>query len=341
MQNTLAMTDEIVLTIKDFAKTINASPQSRGDMSSLIHTTSRLKLANFDYWESLIRYEFRKALDESAPLKRIQWLKPKRKTPWLDMVSWDGYERENSLHILSGSAPNAFFLALLIRRLNDWVPQVRKTARIVLPSIIKETPSEYLVDAMCVTLLSWYSWERIRESDKQSLFSTLSTKKVAKLLKSKLISSTSGPMPTLLSQLGHTSVLDGYLDEIANEAMQPHVRAKAYRSLFEKRIFWIVGQEWQWTDKAYGKRKLIAIINERKIEVQTPFLELLYRSATDRSAIVRQISAEFLIRNIDSLGHQSRVFAEKFAADRSSNVAERGQFVLKKLDEMTLDKNGF
>ena len=119
MQNTLAMTDEVVLTIKDFAKAINASPQSRGDMSSLIHTTSSLTLANFDYWESLIRSEFRKALNDSAPSKRIQWLKPKRKVPWLDMVSWDGYERENSLHTLSGSALNAFFLALLIRRLND------------------------------------------------------------------------------------------------------------------------------------------------------------------------------------------------------------------------------
>ncbi|MFP3355599.1 hypothetical protein R0K04_30105, partial [Pseudoalteromonas sp. SIMBA_153] len=55
--------------------------------------------------------------------------------------------------------------------------------------------------------------------------------------------------------------------------------------------------------------------------------------------IVRQVSAEFLIRNIEKLGIQSRIFAEKFAADKSANVVEQGKFVLRKLDEKALGNN--
>ena len=187
-------------------------------------------------------------------------------------------------------------------------------------------------------LLSWNSWGKIEEQDKQLFLDLVTNKEIVLLLKSRLISSTSGPMPSLFTQVGRTDILDKYLNQIADEAVQPYVRAKAYRSLFEGRMTWVEGQEWQWIDKAYGKKKLIPVIAERKIDVQTPFLELLNRSANDRSSIVRQVSAEFVIRNIDNLGIQARIFAEKFAADKSSNVAEQGRFVLRKLDEKALDR---
>ena len=335
LQNT---TNDIVLAIQELTRLINANNDYRGDISSLIQVTSNLELVNLDYWERLIRSELNNNLHSTIQSKWTRWLQPAPKLTWLDIVSADGYKREKSLRALSGGAPNAFFLALFVRRLNDWVPQVREATREALPSLIKSTASEHIAEVLCMLLLSWNSWGKIEEQDKQLFLDLVTNKEIVLLLKSRLISSTSGPMPSLFTQVGRTDILDKYLNQIADEAVQPYVRAKAYRSLFESRMTWVEGQEWQWIDKAYGKKKLIPVIAERKIDVQTPFLELLNRSANDRSSIVRQVSAEFVIRNIDNLGIQARIFAEKFAADKSSNVAEQGRFVLRKLDEKALDR---
>lgn len=335
LQNT---TNDIVLAIQELTRSINANNDHRGDISSIIQITSNLELVNLDYWERLIRSELNNNLHSAIQSKWEFWFEPSVQLTWLGIVHGDGYKREKSLRALSGGAPNAFFLALFVRRLNDWVPQVREATREALPSLIKSTAPEHIAEVLCMLLLSWNSWGKIEEQDKQLFLDLVTNKEMVLLLRSRLISSTAGPMPSLFTQVGRTDILDNYLNQIANEAVQPYVRAKAYRSLFEGRMTWVEGQEWQWIDKAYGRKKLIPVIAERKIDVQTPFLELLNRSANDRSSIVRQVSAEFLIRNIESLGIQARIFAEKFAADKSSNVVEQGRFVLRKLDEKALDR---
>ena len=331
--------NDIVLAIEAFTRSIDSSNDYRGDMSLLVQVTSNLKLVRLGYWERLIRSELDSNLYLTAQSKWARWFKPAPKLTWLDIVNADGYKREKSLRALSkDGAPNAFSLALAVRRLNDWVPQVRTAAREVLPSMLKSTEPKYVTEVLCMLLINWHSWGKIEEADKRIFLDMVISEKMALLLKSRLISSTSGPMPSLLSQIGRTGILDNYLNEIASNAVQPYVRAKAYRSLFESRMTWVKSREWQWIDKYYGEQKLVPIIAERKIDVQTPFLELLNRSAVDRSPIVRQVSAEFLIRNIESLGIHARNLAEKFAADKSANVAEQGRFVLIKLDEKALNK---
>ncbi|MGP4974263.1 hypothetical protein [Psychrobacter alimentarius] len=331
--------NDIVLAIEAFTRSIDSSNDYRGDMSLLVQVTSNLKLVRLGYWERLIRSELDSNLYLTAQSKWARWFKPAPKLTWLDIVNADGYKREKSLRALSkDGAPNAFSLALAVRRLNDWVPQVRTAAREVLPSMLKSTEPKYVTEVLCMLLINWHSWGKIEEIDKHLFLDMVISEKMALLLKSRLISSTSGPMPSLLSQIGRTGILDNYLNEIASNAVQPYVRAKAYRSLFESRMTWVKSREWQWIDKYYGEQKLVPIIAERKIDVQTPFLELLNRSAVDRSPIVRQVSAEFLIRNIESLGIHARNLAEKFAADKSANVAEQGRFVLIKLDEKALNK---
>lgn len=339
MKNYRKTKNDIVLAIEAFTRSIDSSNDYRGDMSLLVQVTSNLKLVRLGYWERLIRSELDSNLYLTAQSKWARWFKPAPKLTWLDIVNADGYKREKSLRALSkDGAPNAFSLALAVRRLNDWVPQVRTAAREVLPSMLKSTEPKYVTEVLCMLLINWHSWGKIEEIDKHLFLDMVISEKMALLLKSRLISSTSGPMPSLLSQIGRTGILDNYLNEIASNAVQPYVRAKAYRSLFESRMTWVKSREWQWIDKYYGEQKLVPIIAERKIDVQTPFLELLNRSAVDRSPIVRQVSAEFLIRNIESLGIHARNLAEKFAADKSANVAEQGRFVLIKLDEKALNK---
>lgn len=339
MKNYQEIQNDIVLAIDEFIHSIDSSNDYRGDMSSLIQITSNIPLVKLGYWERLIRSELNNNLHATTRPIWSRLFEPAPKLTWLDIVNADGYKREKSLRTLSkNGAPNAFSLALAVRRLNDWVPQVRTAAREVLPSLLKSTEPEYVAEVLCMLLINWHSWGKIEEADKRIFLDMIATEEIILLLKSHLMSSTSGPMPSLLSQIGRTDILDHYLNEIANNAVQPYVRAKAYRSLFESRMTWVKSREWQWIDKYYGEKKLIPIIAERKIDVQTPFLELLNRSAIDRSPIVRQVAAEFLIRNIESLGIHARNLAEKFAADKSANVAEQGRFVLIKLDEKALNK---
>ncbi|PCM46095.1 hypothetical protein CPA50_09130 [Marinobacter sp. ANT_B65] len=333
MQQSQIMEDKIISAVKDFANSINSGSKVVADMSVLIDVTDELPLSSFDFWERLIRSEFSLALRESNPPKWKVWTKPKELVTWLDLISWDGHKREKALRALSGAAPNTFFFSLAVRRLNDWVPQVRKAARDKLPEIARSTDPEYVVEALCVALSNWNSWGRIEDVDKDVLLQIICEKEIAKSLRSKLISSASGPMPSLFSQLGRTSILDEKIEEIASFAVQPSLRAKAYRSLFEGRIVWMEGRKWEWTDIRYCEGRLKPVVAERKLNIRTPQLELLKRSSKDRSSIVRRVSAEILIRELGNLGSVARVFAEQFASDKSHPVYERGEFALKKLDE--------
>ncbi len=198
--------------------------------------------------------------------------------------------------------------------------------------------TQYVAEALCIALSNWNSWGRIEEAEKKVLLQIICEEGIAESLRSTIISSTSGPMPSLFSQLGRTPILDGNLEKIAGFAIQPSVRAKAYRSLFESRIVWIEGRKWVWIDKRYCEGRLEAIVSERKLDVQTPLTfklhcYLLTSSAEDRSSIVRRVSAEILIRELETLGDSARGLAEKFASDPSHPVSERGRFAMKKLEE--------
>lgn len=333
MKKLKIMEDKITSAVKEFARSINSGGKVVADMSALIDVTDKLPLSSFDFWERLIRSEFSLALRQSSPPVWKVWSKPKELVTWLDLICWDGHRREKALRALSGAAPNAFFFSLAVRRLNDWVPQVRKAAREKLPEIARSTDPEYVVEALCVALSNWSSWGRIEGPDKEVLLQIICEKEIARSFRSKLVSSASGPMPSLFSQLGRTPILDGEIEEIAGSAIQPSVRAKAYRSLFERRIVWVEGRKWEWTDIRYCEGRLKPIVADRKLDIRTPLLELLKKSAEDRSPIVRRVSAEILIRELGSLRSVARVFAEKFASDKSRPVSERGEFAIRKLDE--------
>ncbi|MCG7497350.1 hypothetical protein MHO82_10785 [Vibrio sp. Of7-15] len=334
MQKLLDMEEKIVLSVRDFASSLNAGGKVVADMSALVNVTNQLPLANLDYWERLIRSEFSSASACSAQSNWKFFSQPQQLLTWLDLISWDGYKREKTLRTLSGSAPNSFFFSMALRRLNDWVPQVRLAAREQLPLIAQETDPKAVADAISIAVVSWSSWGRIEDADKEAFLQIMNREEVAESLKTKLIVSASGPMPFVFSQLGRTNILDDSLYEIARNAIQPALRAKAYRSLFEKRLVWSEGRKWEWTDIRYCQGRQKAVTSERKITVSIPFLDLLRDSSADPSSVVRKVSAEFLIRELESLGHESKVYADKFATDNATSVSERGHFALKQLENM-------
>ncbi|MGC4062760.1 MAG: hypothetical protein QM749_18715 [Aquabacterium sp.] len=331
LQAAFDVEERVRFAIREFATAINASFRGSIDMSPVLEVTSSLPLSNLAYWERVIRSEFLLALRSSATPWIMAWAKPNRFLTWVDLCSSDGYVRERTLRTLSGPTPNSFFFSLAARRINDWVPEVRQAAREKLPSLARQSNPEHVVDALCAMLPTWFSWGRMQDEDQQIIADLMCIADVVDALKRRLIATTAGPMSVVLSQAARTDALDNDLVQIAEEAIQPSVRATAHRALLDGRIVWVQSKQWRWTDVRYCKGHFHNVMGERKLRVALPFLEAMERAASDRSCIVRAVAAEALVKAAADLGSAALPIAQRLASDVSPRVADRGAFVLKRL----------
>lgn len=328
------MEDHVLSAISEFVGSLNSGGGVVADMTKLVEVTSRLPLSNLEYWERLIRSGLYQAAANSKPAKWKFWAKPTPFLTWIDLCSGDGFKRERTLRILSGRAPNRFFFAMAVRRLNDWVPQVRSAAREQLPSIAAASNPEDVVDVLCAVLPHWNSWGRLEDEGKQTLLAIASIEAVTQSLKSRLLSAAAGPLASVLAQAGQTFVLDAYLPEIASSAIQPSVRARAYKSLLDGKAIWLAGRKWEWTDIRYCEGHFAPTLCDRPLSMSFPFEETLRAATSDRSVLVRRIAGDVLIRELKTLGAVARQLAVILASDSHPSVAERGNFALKKFSQM-------
>lgn len=322
---------DVVASVKRSLHFAHYYQKIRPDISPFIAATSELALKNLDDWERTLRWEIATSLHHNARDRDRFEKYPLGALSWLDLCNADGYRRERALRGLSGPAPNRFLLALLIRRLNDWVPEVRNAACEVLPAIAACSDPQIVVDVLFFTLSRWSSWGRIDERGRQVLLQLTAIEQVAERLKNRLIASASGPAAAVFMQAGRGNALDTFLTEFTGLAVQPALRARAYRCQFEGRFVWVAGMAWQWVDKVHGVRRRVPVINERRIDVSRSFPEILRSAMNDGSPMVRRIAAEMLIKALDEMGKDAFNLATILAADTSKSVAERGRFALRAL----------
>ena len=300
----------------------------RPDISRFIAVTSKLSLKNLDDWERLVRAEIFYSLQKYSQKQRGNENHQVGSLRWMDICNADGFRRERALRTLSGGAPNSFLFALVVRKLNDWVPQVRAAACDVLPFIAEASDPEFIVDVLFVTLPYWDSWGRMGGVEKEVLMKIILMDKVTDALKQRLLISSSGPVATIFVQAGRTTALDNFLAEIAEKSVQPSLRAKAYRCQFESKFVWAEGLTWQWVDKVNGIKRRLPILKERIISTTTLFIENLRMATTDRSPMVRRIAGEMLIKELGNIGDEAFKLANILASDASKSVAERGRYAL-------------
>lgn len=316
------------LTIQSNCTGNNVTP----NISPILEVTSEIPLKNLDHWENLIRNELHYSSTRSIFSKWNPWHKQSHFITWLDLSSGDGYMREKAMHTLTGGAPNSFFFSIALRRLNDWVPQVRQAAKEKISNISKYTKPKDVVEALFTILPHWESWGRMQSDNKEILLRIIDNDQIINELKNKIIHAPSGPVAAILSQAGRINVLDSALCDISENAIQPFVRAKAYRCRFERKMVWSDGKKWKWTDIKYCKGHYVPIISARELSGEkTPIISLLNMAAIDKSSIVRRVAAEMLIKHIKSLGKDAKRLAKLFSNDTSPPVIERGQFALSKL----------
>lgn len=304
----------------------NLDSKEKAGFNYYFWETSHLPLKGFEKWEREVSSYRNVDADIPTDLKR-----------WIKLASRSGYVREESLRSLAGAAPNSFLLAIAVRRINDWVPQVQDTAREIVPKLFLASKSQDVVEALSVTIATWGSWKRVSGSDKLKLIEAVNEPELIEHFKRHILSSTSGPTSQLLSQLGQICGLDKDLEEIAKNAIQPSVRAKAYRSMLEGSISWVEGRKWKWTDHAYCKGRFFPIIGKRELSTAHPFIGILELSASDKSSAVRRVAAEQLIRRIEVYGKELMPLATRLASDNSYVVSYRGKFALTKLDNLGVE----
>jgi hypothetical protein len=307
-------------------------------MARVNSQTKSIPLTRMEVWERTIRAELWAAeRDTSKGLWKF-WVRPRRFTSWLDLCSHDGRKREAALRVTSGGAPSAFLLALALRRLNDWVPQVRCAAREILPVLASNSAPQDVASALWSLLAHWNTWGRMEPADRDALAAIASVEPVSLALRSNIMDATVGPAALVLSQCARSVIFDSWIQDFAQGAVQPTVRARAFRWLFVGQTSWVVGHRWMWTDLAYCKGKIEPIFESRGIPVSQSFKMTFDAAMADRSPMVRRVAAEFLIRELPSLGAHALPLAQRLASDTSPSVAERGQFALRQLNHKTLAK---
>lgn len=330
MPDQLQNENDVLTAVRRFLRSSIDHRDEAEAMSSVVEVTSHLSLTNLEVWEGKLRMELWE-IDRFPPSRWKFWSISRRSVSWLDLCNGDGFRRELAFRALSERAPNGFFLTLALRRLNDWVPEVRAAAREHLPMIVERSDPNYVVDALWTTLSHFSTWARIGDAGRQVLVDLISLGDLAVALKSRIVSATSGPTATILAQIGRTPILDRWLDEIATSAIQPAVRAKAYRSQLKRRIVWVVGRRWVWTELKWCKGRFEPVLGERPLSPDRPFVEILRMALVDRSPFVRRLAGEFLIQQLSAIGDESVELAESLASDPSPSVAERGRFALAQL----------
>lgn len=299
-------------------------------MASVAAETSLLSLSNLDEWERKLRAELW-LTEQRAPSPGWQFWRrsePLSIIPWLHVCSADGFKRELALRSLVGPAPNSFFLTLALRRLNDWVPEVRAAAREHIPRVAERSASAQVVDALWHTFVHWSSWGRVSDAERDVIAGLTANGAVALELKSRILDATAGPASYVLAQAARTPALDPWLTELASDAVQPSVRAKAYRSVFEGRVVWTVGKRWVWTQVQWCKGRFELLLDERPLPKNFRSLALLRKAAIDRSPLVRRVAADFVPHEPELNPPDALALASLLASDPNGSVAERGRYAL-------------
>lgn len=254
------------------------------DITELIDVTNQLPLKHLGQWELILRHIFRQEY-------RID--KYRYYGTWFEMVSDDGYSRSQLLRDISGSAPNRFFFALALRRLNDWVPQVRQEAQQALLRLAEQTPVPWIADALAYILVLMPSWTRIEASQRDTILEIASQPAVFDALLKKVMYQSTGPMPKLLAQLSQLSQLEGYLVPIAYYGVQPALRAQAYRWLLSGLSCY----------QTYGSKEKRCVT--QRLEGAVDRARLLAYAKNDESVLVRRVANEMSVRYLDEFNHRA------------------------------------
>lgn len=269
---------------------------------------------------------------QRAPAERATSADFLVKTPGLKRLfvfHRDGRLREAALRQLHGDLGSAFYFTAVAYRLNDWAPQVRVAAVECARRTFPQTSPAAVVKAAMALLPRKHAWGRWG-SEAKVLDEAFARRDVADMLAETLREARTGPAGTILRRALVSSTMDGHLLALAVSARLPAVRGVAFQALAEGRAAWVVGKRKEWIDKSMSLFRMVPMIAERRLPLRTPADDLIVLGARDRSAAVRRIAVDALIRSRHDLPNVDQL-CDLFVGDRNSGVRERIDFLIRTL----------
>lgn len=244
-------------------------------------------------------------------------------TAALFMHSHVGYFREQAVNCFE-PVDTAGRAALLLR-CNDWVENVRVAALSKLGILARGWTAEELKGLVLFTVDRINEWQRGGAVAAGVLQDHPEWQKALRLV---LLQETNGPMVGLLRKNLRSKGSDHLLPELAVDAKSALVRAVAAKAILEGCARWHASTEWQWIDKIYGLRRKVQKWSKRDIPFQTAVQrDVLATASQDKSAVVRKLAAEYLIR--EGIEAHPAIY-HLLIDDKSNGVRERMCFCKRK-----------
>jgi hypothetical protein len=244
---------------------------------------------------------------------------------WLFIFHYNGYIREAALNAIPGPPMSPFFFAALAWRLNDWVPQVRQSAKRCADRVFPETEAAVAATAALHLLgpsLAWGRWG----DEQQALHHVFGRADVVAVLARDLRQGTTGKLALCLRQALRYPNIDQHLARLRTEAVQPAVRAVALQTLISGKATWPQGLTWAWIDKVYGLKRQIIAYGSREIRRAVPPAQLIVEGIHDRSPLVRWVAAGALMEVQDELPDAEALIAT-LVHDKSPALRARADFM--------------
>jgi len=258
---------------------------------------------------------------------RSKALSQLKRIPGLDVIFLfcpDGYIREAALKQLV-STRSAFVLTAVAYRLNDWVGPVRLAAQACAMRVFASAPVDAVAEAALFLTQRKSFWRR-GEAEIALLDEAFARPDVVEALAGLILSGRSGLVSRAFSHVLARDLLDHRLVEFATRAENPAVRVIAARTLIEGKASRRIGYDRQWIDKTYNLSRRVPRFASRPIHRPQPVEALIALTAHDRSAAVRRVAAEGLVRlrrDIETPG----LLLAMLKDDRSASIRRRIQFV--------------
>jgi hypothetical protein len=246
---------------------------------------------------------------------------------WLFLFHPSGYLREAALYHITTPPTSPFFLAALAWRLNDWVEPVRQAAKRCVKHVAPDIAAAVAGDAAVYLLERRFVWGRWR--DEGNILDLVFTRDdVLAALATRLQEQSTGPLAACLRHALRFPGMDQHLPRLAKAAVQPSVRAAAYKCLISGKATWPVGFEWMWIDKVYGLRRRTPVLHTRTIQRDRLPADFVKTGIRDKSPFVRKAAADAMIAVRSEIPDEGSLIAH-LSTDQSPLVRSRADFLLR------------
>lgn len=247
----------------------------------------------------------------------------------LSALHGDGYVREAALRSLTAPLTTPLLAHILMRRLLDWVPQVREQTMACLERLEPQSDPACIADGLLGALIDLPRRPAWRDAGVE-LFRQLAGTGVIRLAAQRLGQRRNGPGGMLLRRLMIAPEIDELLPSLMTEAAQPAVRAVALRCLLSAHAHYPRGLRRKWIDKSMGCFTLVLDLEERPLTITPPSRpSLILQGLNDGAACVRRIALEAAAQESETVvpTDKLRRIAE---ADPAGSVRDRASYLIRR-----------